>query len=58
MAGKGSKPRPTNMQKYCSNFDLIVWDHKKKTQETENKIQEETQKSKQEKTENTPICQS
>lgn len=44
MAGKGSKPRPTNMEKYCANFDLIVWSHKKNKNEESNNKQKQKKK--------------
>lgn len=28
-AGKGDKPRPVKKETYDTNFDKIVWDHKR-----------------------------
>ena len=39
MAGKGDKPRPTNLKKYRNNYDLIVWSKPK-----ENKNQKKNTK--------------
>jgi hypothetical protein len=36
MAGKGDKPRPTNLKKYRDNYDSIVWSKPKQNKDQKN----------------------